>query len=151
MSKRRWGSPTWIVLHTFAAKVKPGRYDSVKHSLLDWVKRLASVLPCPDCASHAISHLSGISADRLTTKDMFIDMLWAFHNKVNARTGKPTQPRKVLNIYNRVNFQYVYKVFATEYTRPLHNVRLVSHDMARRDIVNKLTGWLRSNQRCFRI
>ena len=149
MSKRRWGAPTWIVLHTFASKVKPEHYNLVKHSLLDWVKRLASVLPCPDCASHAISHLGSISADRLTTKEMFVEMLWVFHNKVNARIGKPVQPRKVLNVYKRVNFQYVYKVFATEYTRPLHNVRLVTQDMARRDIVSRLTRWLRTNQRYF--
>ena len=76
-------------------------------------------------------------------------MLWAFHNKVNARIGKPIQPQKVLGIYKKVNFQYVYKVFATEYTRPLHNVRLVTQDMSRRDIVGKLTRWLRSNQRRF--
>ena len=149
MSKRRWGAPTWIMLHTFAAKIKPEHYEAVKYPLLDWIKRLASVLACPDCSIHATSHLSSISAGKLPTKDTFIDMLWAFHNKVNARIGKPTQPRKVLGIYKKVNFQYVYKVFATEYTRPLHNVRLVTQDMARRDIVGKLTRWLRSNQRRF--
>jgi hypothetical protein len=149
MSKRRWGAPTWILLHTFVAKVKPDKYDSVKHSLLDWIKRLASVLPCPDCAYHATTHLGTVNAGRLATKEKFIEMMWIFHNKVNARVGKPVQPRKVLDIYNKVNLQYIYKVFATEYTRPLHNVRLVSQDMARRDIVTRLTRWLRTNQISF--
>ena len=149
MSKRRWGSPTWILLHTITTKIKPDHYDKVKHALLEWIKQLVSVLPCPDCASHATTHLMSINAKSLVTKEMFIEMLWLFHNRVNARIGKPVQPRKVLDIYKRVNLQFIYKVFAMEYTRPLHNIRLVTQDMARRDIVNKLTRWLRTNQRCF--
>ena len=150
MSKRRWGAPTWIWLHTFVAKIKLEHYDSVKHTVLDWIKRLASVLPCPDCADHAMAHLGKIDANRLVTKENFTEMLWVFHNKVNTRLGKPVKPKQVLEIYNKISLQYIYKVFATEYTRPLHNVRLVTLDMARRDIVSRLTRWLHTNQKRFR-
>ena len=149
MSKRRWGAPTWIFLHTFVAHIKPEHFSSVKYQLLDWIKRIASVLPCPDCAAHATAYLSKMNARMLNTKEHLMELMWRFHNYVNIRLGHQIYPRSTLEIYNKTNLQYIYKVFVTEYTKPLHIIRYVTDDMARRNITTRLTAWLRANHTKF--
>ena len=151
MSKRRWGAPTWMFMHTLVAHVRPESYSIMKQPMLDFIRRIASVLPCPDCSAHATEYLRNIDTRRLPTKESFTDMLWTFHNTVNLRLGKSVSPRSTLDLYRKANMQHMYVVFCTEYTRPLHNIRLIAEDTARRGIIGNMTRWLQSNRRHFTI
>jgi len=149
MSKRRWGAPTWMFMHTLIAHVKPDTYPLMKRPILDHIRRIASVLPCPECSMHATNYLRNVDSRRLPTKESFIDMLWTFHNTVNLRLGSSVSPRSTLELYKKANMQYMYRVFSTEYTRPLRNIRLIAEDTARRGIIGNMTQWLRANHQHF--
>ena len=140
MGSRTWGIPTWIFLHTLVAKLPDHAY--VAEEVLGHVKRLCSVLPCPDCAGHATSYLEKIHAKHVPTREAFRQMLWTFHNSVNIRLKKPVFRYEQLAIYDRVHLGYVYATFLREFMKPLHNPRLFMDSMARTRIVDDFKAWM---------
>jgi len=139
----RWGTPTWVFFHTLIAKIDESKYMECRDDLLGHIKRLCEVLPCPDCAEHAIAHLSRIHIQSLPTKDSFKHMLLQFHNQVNYRRYQPGFSSDKLVVYDKLNLGYLVKVFVHEFTKPLHNPRFFSDGMARNARVQMVVQWLK--------
>ena len=54
MSKE-WGTPTWTLLHTVAAKVNEEYFNKKGKELLSIILLIFQALPCPDCSYHSVS------------------------------------------------------------------------------------------------
>ena len=134
MSKS-WAVPTWIFLHTLAAQIPEDRYTAVRAQLLEQVKSLLAVLPCPDCANHATEAMEPIKLSHVATKAAFKNVLWKFHNSVNARLKKRQLPEEELAVYDRCNLRVVYQIFFQEFMRPSHNSKLMMDVMMRNRVM----------------
>lgn len=85
-----WGPSAWQFLHavTFAYPETPTKEH--KEAARGLFRSLKLMLPCGDCCTH---YCSGFDADpvdnHLHSRDALTRWLVKFHNKVNARLGKP--------------------------------------------------------------
>jgi hypothetical protein len=143
MSKS-WAVPTWIFLHTLAAQLPEERYASIKVQLLEQVKSLLAVLPCPDCAKHATEAMEPIKLSHVSTKTAFKQVLWKFHNSVNGRLGKRQLPEAELAVYDRCNLRVVYAIFFQEFMKPSHNSKLMMDVMMRNRVMAKFHHFMMS-------
>jgi hypothetical protein len=137
---RAWGMPTWVFMHTLLAKIPDDQY--VAGDVLMQIKSICSVLPCPDCASHATQYLSKVDAKQVPTKDSFQRLMWQFHNFVNLKTRKQVYPIENLAIYNTLSLHFVYNVFLREFTKPQNIPRLFMDSMMRMRIIEQFKKWL---------
>jgi hypothetical protein len=48
-----WGPHTWTFFHVLGETINESTYDKIFPSLFIYIKRICSLLPCPDCARHA--------------------------------------------------------------------------------------------------
>jgi hypothetical protein len=141
---KSWSVPTWIFLHTLAANIPEERYPSLRAEVLQNIKALCSVLPCPDCARHATDTLAKVELKHVMTKDALKEMLWTFHNSVNARLRKKQFTKDELAIYDRCNLAVIYFLFYAEFTKPSHNSKLMMDVMQRNGVMKKFNAWMRS-------
>jgi hypothetical protein len=85
-----WGPSAWRFLHavTFAFPEVPS--EEHKEAARALFRSLKLLLPCGDCCTH---YCSGFEADpvdkHLESRETLSRWLVDFHNKVNARLGKP--------------------------------------------------------------
>jgi hypothetical protein len=142
---KSWAMPTWIFLHTLAAQIPEQRYQLIKEQLLRNIKSLMSVLPCPDCAHHAKEAMAKIELKHVPTKAAFKQVMWKFHNSVNARIGKRLFHELELGIYDKCHLGTVYAIFFNEFTKPVHNSKLMMDVMARNGVMRKFHAWMVSS------
>ena len=91
VSKSVWGPCVWILFHTLAFKIVPAEFSSKKTDLINYIQRICSNLPCPECTQHAMEYMKQNlrRIDAITTKEHLQEFLVDFHNAVNVRKGKP--------------------------------------------------------------
>lgn len=80
-----WGTSCWLVLHGLACFIP----NEVKYTawLLSWFRAMTTVIPCPECRSHAL-YLLNTQKYPITKVEELRSALWEFHNAVNRRAGK---------------------------------------------------------------
>ena len=139
---KSWAMPTWIFLHTLAAQIPEQRYQAIKEELLSKIKSLMYVLPCPDCANHATEAMAKIELKHIPTKAAFKQVIWKFHNSVNARIGKRQFTEAELGIYEKCHLGTIYAIFFNEFTKPVHNSKLMMDVMARNGVMRKFHAWM---------
>lgn len=137
-----WGMPTWVFLHTLLAKIPENQYVAV--DVLNQVKSICSVLPCPDCAAHATAYMAKIDPKHVQTKEQFKHVLWGFHNFVNKRTNKPIVSIDSIRIYDTLSFPFIYNVFLREFLKPQNIPKLFIDSMIRTRIMNQFKSWISS-------
>ena len=62
MSKS-WANPTWFFFHTLIEKIHPNHYLVIKEEVMAYIKKICSMLPCPDCAQHATHYMTQITTN----------------------------------------------------------------------------------------
>jgi len=144
MSKS-WGNPTWFFFHTLIEKIHPDHYSLIKNELLDNIKNICSILPCPDCANHATQYMKSIKQPP-PDKEGFKKMLYIFHNSVNQRTRKPLFQYEAMEMYSRVNFSVCYQLFRKEFVKKTYNPRMLMDSMNRVNYIKQLDEWLIKNK-----
>ncbi len=85
-----WGPSAWRFLHavTFAYPENPS--EEHKEAARSLFRSLKLMLPCGDCCTHYCSGFALDPVDKhLDSREALSRWLVAFHNKVNARLGKP--------------------------------------------------------------
>ena len=110
-SKKYWGTPTWYLFHTIAARVNENFYNSNYHFIWGFIKECCATLPCPYCRQHAMDFTKNISFDMVSTKKKLQDILFEFHNNVNKRTGNKVENINILKKYNNTNIVNIFKLF----------------------------------------
>lgn len=145
-----WGEPFWNLFHVLAEKVKESEFPKIRKELLNIIYTICTNLPCPDCTQHAVQYLNGINFNHIQTRDQLKDMLYHFHNAVNARKGYPLFPRdeldprytKAVFIPNVERFLYFFKLRH-------HSVRLMADDLHRQRLAKQIAEWIKTHFHCF--
>ena len=143
MSKS-WANPTWFFFHTLIEKMHPNHYLVVKEEVMYHIKKICSMLPCPECAAHATSYMNNIRTPN--TKEECKQMLYIFHNSVNVRTHKPVYDYVALNLYERVNLPVCYQLFRQQFVKKTNNPKMFLESMSRTRYITDLDTWLKRNR-----
>jgi len=139
-----WGPPIWTFLHTLAAKIKEEDYNRLIPELLSLIKRVCSLLPCPECSQHATIFLGKIQLKNISTKKDFINTIYLFHNSVNHRNKKPLYSYSNIDMYKNYNFINVFKNFVRVYNTK-GNMNMINESFRRDFVIKDLKKWLRKN------
>jgi len=142
-----WGPPIWNLFHTLAAKVHEENYQFIAPHLFGFVKRICSLLPCPECQDHAIKYLNSKKYD-VTTKEKLIDYLFTFHNDVNKRKGKAEADISILETYKHGNLADVYNRFVIVF-KARHSPKLLADTLHRSRLLSDFKQWLMNNAKYF--
>jgi hypothetical protein len=142
----RWGEPIWFLFHTLAEKVREDKFLFIKDKLLDTIHVICTNLPCPICASHAKTYLSGINFKAIQTKTQLKEFLWTFHNSVNKRKNYPLFSREELDekYKNAVTINII-QYFIGIFSKKSMNVNLIADDLYRARLIGDLKNWFNEN------
>ncbi len=143
-----WGPATWTLFHVLAEKVNEFVYPRIAGQLFDVIKRICSALPCPECAQDATIFLSKVRLHELRSKNDFKNMIYMFHNYVNAKKRKPLFNYANLEIYKRYNIVSVFNRFISVY-HTKGNMRLLAESFQRQLIIKNIREWFSRNIYCF--
>lgn len=115
-----WGPSLWQILHGLAEKggksIFPSFRDDEKRNWILLIELLPKIIPCPMCREHAqewilkhpIKPIKDLEQDELYV--WLTDWVYAFHESVNQRTGKPSFDKALLQqTYGQVNINHIYK------------------------------------------
>ena len=105
-----WGPPTWTLLHTMAEKINEDDFNKLLPQMFGLIKRICMYLPCPDCSEHATIFLAKLKPEQISTKIDFKNMLYLFHNMVNAKKKKPLYNYANMSIYQNLNIVNVFNI-----------------------------------------
>jgi hypothetical protein len=143
MKTTEWGPSIWIFLHTLIAKMNPNHYLQVKDELLYHLKQICTTLPCPECTMHATKYLQPIKS--IPTKELFVQMLFVFHNSVNVRTQKQVFQYSDMAKYNNLNIKILYNNFLFVMSQRIPNSKMMLDVLNRNKIINEFDAWLKKN------
>jgi hypothetical protein len=148
--KIKWGEPFWNLFHVLAEKVKESEFQRIRVDFLNFIYLICSNLPCPDCTTHAVHYLNGINFNAITTKEELKNMLFDFHNSVNARKGYPLFPRCELdNKYRSGNTRLIIDTFLLHFKSRPYSVRLFTDTLHRERVMKNIISWFEKNITCF--
>lgn len=147
--KSFWGPPTWRLFHTLAAKVKEENFALVKDEMIQLITRVCDNLPCPECRAHAMQNIKRANLRNIVSKELLIDFLYSFHNKVNAATGKRIYGKEELDIYDRYSTLKVINAFIETYNKSQFNVKMMADAFHRAEMMRWIINWVKSNGRYF--
>ena len=146
-----WASPTWDLFHSFAAKISEEFYSKNSGSCLNLIVKICQVLPCPHCQEHAAKFFTRARLAQTKTKTQLINLLLAFHNDVNRRTGKKLLTLADLKKYENAHFINITKQFIyifSQYKGTLGGG--LSDTMGRRAMITMVTNWINTNHMYFK-
>jgi hypothetical protein len=143
-----WGPAIWTLFHTISEKINENAYPYVVHSMFIIIRRICSFLPCPDCSRHASSFLAKINIRDYKTKNEFKNMIYLFHNSVNAKKRKPLFNYANMNKYTKLNLQIVINNFIANYNTK-GNMKLLTESFQRTIVIKDFINWFKFNSKAF--
>ena len=143
-----WGPPTWTLLHTLAEKIHEEDFNKLMPQMFGLIKRICAYLPCPDCSQHATHFLAKLKPEQIATKNDFKNMLYLFHNMVNAKKKKPLYNYANMSVYQNLNIVNVFNNFVSVYNTK-GNMKLLAESFQRKLIVKELKRWIVNNINSF--
>lgn len=143
-----WGPSTWTLLHTMAEKINENDFTRLLTQLFGFVKRICAFLPCPECSQHATLFLAKIKNQEISTKIDFQNMLYCFHNSVNARKHKPLYNHIYMEKYRQIPLHVAFNNFVIVYNTK-GNIRQLAETLQRSLLVKDLKNWLILNNKSF--
>jgi len=144
---KSWGPAVWSLFHTLAEKIHEDQYARVAPILFGFIRRICSLLPCPDCQQHAKTYLSSVSYN-LTTKRGMQEFLFIFHNDVTRRKRGVVADDGILDSYKSNNLGTVYNAFV--YAFHAKGIpQMFGDSMHRKRLLVDLKTWLVQNAHAF--
>ena len=143
-----WGPAVWTLFHTLAEKINPDAYPYVIQSMFAMFVRICAVLPCPECSRDASGFLAKIKLSDYKTKDDFKNMLYLFHNWVNAKKRKPLFNYANMNKYADKNLILVINDFIAKYNTK-GNMKLLAESFQRSFVLKDFVNWFKKCARAF--
>jgi len=86
-----WGPAFWYVFHTIATSYPDHPTPEMRKTMRNFIVGIPLFLPCQVCRQHAMSYLESrqhLFDWAVASRDGLFEFFWAFHNHVNATTGK---------------------------------------------------------------
>jgi hypothetical protein len=143
-----WGPSVWRLFHTLIEKMNPNAYTYVINSMFNMIVAICKFLPCPECSTDASNFLAKIDIKNYKTKDEFKNMLYLFHNYVNAKKRKPLFNYANMPKYNNLNLINVINDFIAKYNTK-GNMKLLSESFHRTFVVKEFIKWFKRHSRAF--
>lgn len=143
-----WGPSVWRLFHTLIEKMNPNAYTYVINSMFNMIVAICKFLPCPECSRDASNFLAKIDIKNYKTKDEFKNMLYLFHNYVNAKKRKALFNYANMAKYNNLNLINVINDFIAKYNTK-GNMKLLSESFHRTFVVKEFIKWFKRNSRAF--
>ncbi len=142
--KITWGEPTWFLFHTLAHKIRDDMFPLLKGELFNLIKTICSTLPCQDCATHATNYMNNINFQAIITKEQLKDMLFVFHNSVNAKKGYPLFPRDQLDKkYDLAVTSNIINNFSVHFEKKTNNLRMTPNNFHRTRAIYRIKEWFK--------
>lgn len=142
---KQWAHPTWIFFHSFIEQMNDDFYRQKHNTILQYIKNICSVLPCPHCQEHAVQYMKRINPRNVATRQQMRIMLFEFHNRVNLRLRKSLFQEPNLEQYKTINFVKVVKLFQSVMMKNYTLNRSFNEHMMRKRIISELVQFIRSN------
>jgi hypothetical protein len=143
-----WGPAVWTLFHTLAEKLNPDAYNQVVPSLFGMIVQICKVLPCPECSRDASNFLAKIKLSDYKTKIEFKNMIYLFHNFVNAKKRKPLYNYANMNRYANMNIFDVVKNFIIKYNTK-GNMKLLAESFQRSFVIKNFIRWFNAYKLAF--
>jgi hypothetical protein len=144
--KIKWGAPTWYLFHTMAEKVREESFPLIRKELLNIIYTICTNLPCPDCSNHATKYMNGVNFDAILTKQDLKDMLFRFHNSVNARKNFPIFSKSELDEkYAAANTTLIVQYFFQVYEKSTASSKINVNFLYRTRSINNTRAWFSAN------
>jgi hypothetical protein len=150
MSPNTWGPPTWIFLHTLAAKIKEDSFPIIGPNLILLIIQICYNLPCPECSQHARQFWAKVKTANIKNKTDLINLLFVFHNMVNKRKRLPPFKYVDLQYYLTRNVIETHNQFAKNFNTK-GNMNLINESFHRDRMLLSLRTWLMNNLRFFNL
>ena len=115
------GSITWIMLHSFAAKIKPEIFVEQRSTILNFIKELYSTYRCVKCIKDALEYLNSYKS--IESSEDFKMYLFHFHMYVNRKLSKTYYDINNLTNYEKTNIKDIVNKFLIRY-RPNKSIEL---------------------------
>jgi len=115
------GSITWIMLHSFAAKIKPEIFVEQRSAIFNFIKELYSTYRCVRCRKDALEYLNSYTS--IESSEEFKMYLFNFHTSVNRKLSKTYYDINNLTNYEKTNIQNIINKFIIRY-RPNKSIEL---------------------------
>lgn len=142
----KWGPTCWIFFHCLAEKVKEDSFSKMYPIILNIIKDICSILPCPDCRTHATQILNSYKYYNFIKKKEDLKMfLFEFHNLVNSRTGKSIMHKDILNEYKNYSFRVATAEWYNHFTVNIYDVKLLWEKKERNKIRANILKTLEKN------
>ena len=146
MSPSQWGPPIWNLLHTMAEKVNEDKFPDLLTEMINFIRKITSTLPCPDCSKHASAFFSKIKINNVKTKQDLKNVLFVFHNAVNFRKSKPGFNYELLTeTYAKNNIFDAMNQFMIVYQSRGGIGRLMTDSFQKKIIAEEFKRWLTTN------
>ncbi len=153
VSKSVWGPCVWILFHTLAFKIVPSEFSSKKTDLINYIQRICSNLPCPECTQHAMEYMKQNlrRIDAITTKEHLQEFLVDFHNAVNVRKGKPVFTYKQAEDKYRLAktssvIQYFFQIYGEKSNG---NLKMFTNGFQKQLLLSEFSAWIVNNYSSF--
>ena len=143
----QWGPPIWTLFHTLAEKIKDEHYMTIAPKLVEFIKRICALLPCPDCQDHASKYWR-VTSYSLTSKDKLREFLFNFHNAVNERKSYSIENMNILNLYKDKRLAQVYNNFVVVFMSRTTS-RLMTDSLHRKRLIDEFKVWILQNAAMF--
>ena len=114
-SKKYWGTPTWFMFHSIAARIDKDYYSKNYEKIWNFIKATCGILPCPYCRHHAVQYVSKIEISQINTKEKLIEVLFTFHNSVNQKSYKKIYLKNELEKYKNANMTNIFNLFKSRF------------------------------------
>jgi len=143
-----WGPAVWTLFHTLAERVHEDAYPFIARQLFEQIVRICKVLPCPDCSTDASNFLANINVSTLKTKTDFKNLIYLFHNYVNAKKRK-----QLFNVLELSKYKY-YKLIPVVNNFLINfntkgNMNLINESFQRSLVQNNFKKWIAGNLHAF--
>lgn len=148
MSPNQWGPPTWVFMHTLAEKIKEESFPIIGQQLIIQIIQICANLPCPECASHAKLFWSKVKPANIKNKNDLINLLFVFHNTVNARKRITLFKIESLSYYKSQNIIQTFNLFARNFNT-YGNMRLLTESFHRNRFLVSMRNWMMNNMHHF--
>jgi hypothetical protein len=149
MSPSNWGPPIWTFFHTLAEKINEETFQSVFPILFNYIRRICTVLPCPECSQHATRFLAKVNPAGVRDKNDFRNIMCIFHNAVNRRKNKPLfDSNNLTATYGFNNVIATYNNFAASF-HTKGNMNLLAETFQRQLLMSEFRKWFLTNIRFF--
>jgi hypothetical protein len=90
-----WGPIFWCTLHVISMAYPDQPTYAEKRAAKELFNALPHILPCPVCREHFREVLIGMPVETwLDNRESLVEWVWAVHNRVNVRLGKPEISRQ---------------------------------------------------------